>query len=275
MFDSATPGVLQLNPRQRRILWFLSQGATTPEIAAVLGTTPTAVKSSAANFYHRLGVRNAAHAVAYALVNGIIGPYEDCGTAAAYHRHYDRDEPLCPACRLGNAQRLKSPEVSAGSVTLTTPQLRLLKAFDAGRTHEQLADAWGVSRSTVERLVTSVYISLGVQELPRQLRRTAALDRARRLRFLSPVPPPVAAPRPYGSVRPLTPGETRVLTVMSRGISLTQGADVLGVPRSTVATRLTSAYRNLDVLHLPRLNRRREAIRIARAHGFIPSEPLA
>lgn len=275
VFTTVTPGTPQLNPRQARMLWLLSQGLLAPEIAREVGTTATGVRTSTANLYKRLGVRNAAQAVAYALINGIIGPYEDCGSLAAYRRHHDRDESTCQACRLGNAWRLDNPEVSAGQVTLTTPQLRLLKAFDAGRTHAQIADAWKVSRPTVERLTTSLYLALRVHGLPRQLRRPAALDRARSLGFLGKKPPAVAAPRPFGSVRPLAARERRVLEAMADGRTITQGAASLGLSRTSVATSLTWAYRSLDVLHVPRVHRRREAVRVAREHGFIPCEPLA
>lgn len=275
VFTTVTPGTPQLNPRQARMLWLLSQGLLAPEIAREVGTTATGVRTSTANLYKRLGVRNAAQAVAYALINGIIGPYEDCGSLAAYRRHHDRDESTCQACRLGNAYRLDNPEVSAGPVTLTTPQLRLLRAFDAGRSHTQIADAWGVSRPTVERLTTSLYRAFGAQDLPRQLRRPAVLEQARTLKLLSRTPPAVAPPRPFGRVRPLTSMERTVLTVMADGRTITQGAALMGIPRSTLATRLSYAYRRLDVLHLPRAHRRREAVRIAREHGFIPGEPLA
>ncbi|MFJ8221431.1 LuxR C-terminal-related transcriptional regulator [Streptomyces griseus] len=70
---------------------------------------------------------------------------------------------------------------------------------------------------------------------------------------------------------PLTPRQAQVLMAAADGAPLAEVAERLGVRRETVAARLSDAYRRLDVAHLPRDEKRRAAVRIARRRGLIPA----
>jgi DNA-binding NarL/FixJ family response regulator len=257
------------------MLWHLSQGCTFPEIAEHIGTTAGGVKTSLSFLYKKMGARGGTHAVALALLNGLIGPHEDCGTPAAYARHHDADEPLCLACRAWNTERLAAPPRAPCPKALLPESIQLLKALDSGRTLTQLTDLWGVSKQKLERLTTVTYRALGVDGLPREERRPAALRIARQARILRPTPPRPAPLKPMQRVHPLSPQQKRVLEALAGGCSIATAADRLGLPRSTVASHLSCAYRKLDVVHIPQARRRAYAVKVALRHGLIDPEALA
>lgn len=75
---------------------------------------------------------------------------------------------------------------------------------------------------------------------------------------------------------PLTPRQAQVLTAAADGAPLATVAIRVGTTRAQVAARLAEAYQRLDVTHLPRDERRAEAVRVARRRGLIPDqEPTA
>lgn len=69
---------------------------------------------------------------------------------------------------------------------------------------------------------------------------------------------------------PLTPRQAQVLAAAAGGEPLSVLAVRLGITREQVSARLSDAYRRLDVTHLPRGERRAEAVRVARRRGLIP-----
>jgi DNA-binding NarL/FixJ family response regulator len=69
----------------------------------------------------------------------------------------------------------------------------------------------------------------------------------------------------------LTPRQAAVLAAASDGAPLATVAARLGTTRTQIASRLSEAYRALDVAWLPRDERRAAAVRIARRHGLIPA----
>ncbi|MCK7594412.1 response regulator [Pseudomarimonas salicorniae] len=67
--DEAPPS---LSPRQREVLRLIARGRATKEIAFELGLSPKTVESHRAQIMERLGIRDIAGLVRYALRNGLI-----------------------------------------------------------------------------------------------------------------------------------------------------------------------------------------------------------
>jgi DNA-binding NarL/FixJ family response regulator len=61
-----------LNPRHREILTYMSQGASRPEIAKLLGISEATVRSHSKAIFAKLGVNERAHAVAVGIRTGLI-----------------------------------------------------------------------------------------------------------------------------------------------------------------------------------------------------------
>ncbi|MFH8805209.1 hypothetical protein ACH4F6_37665 [Streptomyces sp. NPDC017936] len=263
-----------LTDRQRRILWLLSTGYTREDIVREIpGETPGGIKSACTRIFRLLDAATAAQAVRNGLLNGHIGPYADCGTLAAYRKHIKRDETICAACKRGNRERVEAEAaLKTRRVRLTEPQTKLLRAFAAGRTVEQLCSRWGVSQHRIKALTASVYLALGVDHLPQSVRREAALKEAR-MRGILGVQPPDSVP---STARPVTLSDTqvRILVELEAGASLSEAARRLNLHPGTCSSRLSEVYRRLDVAWMDKDTRRTEALRRARAHGLLP-EPAS
>jgi DNA-binding NarL/FixJ family response regulator len=258
-----------LTERQRRLLWLLSVGRPREVIARETGVTSVGVKSSCNRIYRQLGASTAAQAVRNGLLAGHIGPYEDCGTLAAYRRHIKRDEAICAACKRGNRERAETEAALRNRrVTLSEAETRLLRAFDAGRTVAQICTRWGVSQKVVKELTASAYAALGVSHLPQTVRREAALREAaaRGLLRLRMPEPRVVRTNPVT----LTDTQVRVLVALEDGASLSEAARELKMHPGTLSTRLSEAYRRLDVAWMDKADRRPAALRKAREHGLLP-----
>ncbi len=67
----------------------------------------------------------------------------------------------------------------------------------------------------------------------------------------------------------LSEQQTRVLSTVADGRSLTAAALALGMARSGVAAQVSQIYRRLGVAGLPRADRRAAAVRVAAEHGLI------
>jgi DNA-binding NarL/FixJ family response regulator len=63
----------QLNPRHQEILGYMSEGASRPEIARLLGISEATVRSHSKAIFAKLGVNERAHAVAVGFRLGLIG----------------------------------------------------------------------------------------------------------------------------------------------------------------------------------------------------------
>lgn len=70
----------------------------------------------------------------------------------------------------------------------------------------------------------------------------------------------------------LTPRQAAVLAAAADGAPLSTVAARLGTTRTQIASRISEAYRRLDVTWMPRGERRAAAVRIARRHGLIPAD---
>lgn len=263
------PQPVVLTERQRRVLWMLSTGHTYDSIARALHSHPVNIRKSCSRVYSLMGASSAAQAVRNGLLNGHIGPDKDCGSLAAYRRHIKRDESVCAACKRGNRERMDADAARRiRTVELSKPQLRLLQALDAGRTRDQIADRWGISKDLVKRLITSTYADLGVGQVTLHARREAALREARARGLLrAPVVPP---PRTPGEHIRLSDTHVKILLSMGSGATLEQTSEDLNMKLGTCATRLSEAYRRLDVGWMDKGDRLPAAMRKARALGLLP-----
>ncbi|MFD8226940.1 hypothetical protein ACFV16_22515 [Streptomyces massasporeus] len=261
-----------LTEGQRRILWLLSTGHTCSDIARSTNHAPSVIRKTCARIYEVMGVATAAQAVRDGLLSGHIGPYEDCGLLAAYRRHIKRDEPVCAACKRGNRERMDAEATLRRPVQLSEPHVRLLRAYDAGRTQEQVCRAWNVSHRTVKTLTAEAYAALGVAKLPPTVRREVAMREARMRGLLRDQPPPRPS-APQTTVR-LSDTQVSILLELEKGASLSQTATRLGMPSGSCSTRLSEAYRRLDVAWMDKGTRLPAALRKARALRLLP-EPAS
>jgi DNA-binding NarL/FixJ family response regulator len=64
----------RLTPRLREILQLIAEGHTTKEIARTLGTSPKTVENQRGQLMRRLGIRDLAGLVRYAIQSGLVAP---------------------------------------------------------------------------------------------------------------------------------------------------------------------------------------------------------
>jgi DNA-binding NarL/FixJ family response regulator len=267
--DTETQSVV-LTERQRRVLWLLSVGRTRAEIVLLIpGETDGGVRGACARIYALLNSATAAQAVRNGLLGGHIGPYEDCGTLAAYRRHIKREEPTCPACKRGNRERAETEAALRNRrVRLNEAEVRLLRAFDAGRTMSQICTAWGVHHRVVKNLATSAYAALGVTHLPQVVRREAALREARMRGLLGVCRPD----QPTSTDRQVSLSNThvKILLKLETGASFSAAAEQLKMHPGTFSSRVSEAYKRLGVDWMDKPQRKDAALRKARALGLLP-----
>lgn len=261
-----------LSSRQRYVLWLMSQGYST--VSAGQQFRPPLKKNviidCCLHIRRRLSVRTTAQAVAVGIHTGEIGPYRDCGSRQTYLRHLDNDEDACTACRNANRRWLKEQACPPPPPRpLTDVQIRIIRAFDVGRSHRDLQASWGVSRAKLHRAVADMYIRLGVSSVQRSDRREAALAEARRRGHLRRDSAELSAVRTLAPADRLTPKQQRILFAVQGDVSLTQAAREIGITRTSISTRLCEIYRKLDVTHLPRREKRAAALRIAQERGLL------
>lgn len=266
--DQPTPDPKHLlSARQRRVLWLLSQGEGMEQVALTLRTHRTSVRDSAVSARRKLSCRTTLQAVLRAYQLGVIGPWEDCGSRLAYVRHQDKDEDPCPACRIANRIWVaESAQPPAQPIRPTDAQVRLLRAFHAGRTYDDIMQAWDISRAKLHREVSDVYRRLGVSAVPRDERRAAALRVAQGMGLLRRGP--VTQTSPTSQTQPLSDLEVQTLRTLAEGHTIGKAAAVLGVPRTTVSSRLHIIYRKTGVLDVHPHNRRRACFKAAREQGY-------
>lgn len=265
-----TPQAVVLTKRQTRALWLLSTGRTCADIARDSGVSPSFMRKFCARVNELMGAATAAQAVRNGLLRGHIGPYEDCGSLAAYRRHIKRDEPICPACKRGNRERMDAEAaMRLRPVKLGRPEVQLLRAIDAGRTRAQIAAAWQISEQDVRQLITTTYAALGVDRLPPPVRREAALHEARVRGLLRNTPE--APARTIGKPAPdLSQTHLNILREMESGATLAETAERLSLRPGTCSTRLSETYRRLDVAWMEKGTRLPAALRKARELGLLP-----
>jgi DNA-binding NarL/FixJ family response regulator len=81
---AATPARETLSDREREVLRLLADGATSKEIAAVLGLRPKTVENHRARILDKLGVVNTAAAVRAALAQGLVASVSDSTSSWNY-----------------------------------------------------------------------------------------------------------------------------------------------------------------------------------------------
>lgn len=273
LLDS-TPAWIPLSPREHTFLWLIANGHTSAEAGQILKTK--AVYELSTRVRTKLSVRTLAHAAYRAGELDIIGPHEACGTMAGYRAHHGRhdDEP-CRACRRVFAEyceRNATTTARPRRPELNEAELRLLRAFDSGRTFKQVCANWDLSPHYLARVRTSLYRKLDVAHLAQGARYQAALAEGRRYGLLHPkrtrplVVKTPRNPRRWGTTD-LTPLQVKVLAATVNS-SLTEAGRALGMPSPQVSSHLARIYRKLDVLHLPREQRRAAAVEAARNRGY-------
>jgi DNA-binding NarL/FixJ family response regulator len=265
--DTASQPVV-LTERQRRVLWLESMGYTRSGIAQETGWTLSNVKDLCQRTHRKLRAASAAQAVRIGLLDGHIGPYEDCGSLAAYRRHIKRDEATCPACKRGNRERTETDALLRSQPQLAEPHVRLLRAMHAGRSNLQIRHAWNIDERTLSRLIASTYALLGVNHLAPAVRREAALRAAEARGMFTPQPP--TQPGPGQPAVHLSNTQVSILAELEAGASINGAAENLGLHPGTCASRLSEAYQRLGVAWMDKGVRRTEALRKARALGLLP-----
>ena len=261
-----------LTELERRILWLLSIGRGRDVIAGDIGCTKGSVNNACLRMFRKLDAVTSAQAVRNGLLGGHIGPYENCGSRTAYRRHLRDDEPVCAACKRGSRERADAEASRHIRTELSKSQLRCLHALGAGQTRAQMAEAWGVQVATVKYITTSVYTALGVAHMPQSVRREAALREARIRGLLGTQAGPPRGPAKQAT---LTETQVKVLLSMESGATLAETAVRLELRPGTCSTRLSEAYRRLEVDWMERGTRLPAALRKARALGLIPEPATA
>lgn len=267
--------VPHLSPRERTFLWLVAHGATSTEAGEILGTK--AVNEISTRIRRKLNARTLAHAAYLARDMEMIGPHENCGLVAGYRSHLGRHEDACPACRrafIAYTERHENAMCRARPV-LTEPELRLLRAYDSGRTFKEICANWELSCHSLARIRASLYRKLDVAHLPVQSRYHAALDEGRRqglLRSLArqrrKLAVPARNPRRWGTTD-LTDLQVRILAAtVDRSLSEAGASLTPPLTAPAVSSHLARIYRKLGVLHHGHGERREAAIKEARNRGY-------
>jgi DNA-binding CsgD family transcriptional regulator len=256
--------------REHKYLWLMAQGYTPRQAQPILGTTST--PSLSTRVRDKLGALTMEQAIYLACQRDLLGPYEECGSMRGYRAHRGRHEDPCRACHREFLEYTERNEtIIVKRVDLSEAEVRLLRAFDSGRSFRQVSKNWGCSSRTLDDVRTSLYRKLDVSHLPHKVRYIAALDEGRRLGFLVPEAMPNLkfhrSPRRWGTTD-LTDLEVRTLAALSAGASLSEAGTLLGIPGSSVSSRLARIYKKLGVLDHGHGLRREAAIKEARARGY-------
>lgn len=259
-----------LTRRERKYLWLMAQGYTPSEAKVILRISAT--PSLCTRVRDKLGATTMENAIYLACQRDLLGPHEECGTMQGYRAHRGRHEDACRACHreyLEYSERQGTSIVK--KVDLTEAEVRLLRAFDSGRTFKQVLIKWQCSPHTLRDLRASLYRKLDVAHLPQAARYPAALAEGRRLGYLIPdkVVNPLFKrnPRRWGTTD-LTDLEVRTLAAVSGGASLSEAGKVLNIPGSSVSSRLARIYKKLGVLDHGHGLRREAALKEARSRGY-------
>lgn len=272
----------KLTLREHRALWMLSRGHTIEEIASVLKIEEHSASQVLLRARRKFSQPNRFAFIAWACLNGIIGPELDCGkSAAAWRRHQDRDEPACPACRRFHTRRATAeaetgPEVE---IVLTPRETDVLDAVASGADSMlDIGEKTGLSRKRVASHLSAIYDKLNVPHRDNRDRRRIALYVARQ-RGVYPLPDGTYLTRRGAVFVPpqmrLSPAQVDLLKAVEDGRSLAQAGALLGLPREQVSARLSEIYRRLGIPrsgirnNQERKARRAEACRRAREYGFM------
>lgn len=258
-----------LTAREHRYLWLMANGFTPKQAQEILNTVSTPALST--RIRRKIGARTMEQAVFLACQLDLLGPFEDCGTLKGYQGHVGRAEDPCRACRRKYSELTdRSGRAPLRPDRLTLPELRLLRSYAAGRNFRRTVEQWECSPRVLDDVRSSLYRKLDVAHLPVQSRVTAALDEGRRRGYLPPLDILPSRPdaRRWGTTA-LTALEVQTLTACGDSTPLSAAAELLGIPSTSVSSRLTRIYRKLGVYDShPHGERREAALKEARNRGY-------
>ncbi|MET7924767.1 LuxR C-terminal-related transcriptional regulator [Streptomyces sp. NPDC005349] len=148
-------------------------------------------------------------------------------------------------------------------IKLTARELEVLQLIANGFTHEEIAKRLFLSEQAVNDASRRARVRLGAHTTPHAvlLAERAGLLEGRTKKRRGP------------AREPLTGRQALVLTEAASGDSLATIAARIGTTRQQVSARLAEAYLRLGVTHLPRGERRAEAVLVARRRRLIPDAP--
>lgn len=170
----------ELTERQKTALWLRAQGLTATAIGGRLD--PPCSMAGAQDLLHKgmqnLGAKDSTHAVFLALVTGIIGPYQDCGTRGSWLRHIRRQEQSCIACRKANTSYVRAqrdaaplPDPDAGrdrvrKQTLSPRQLDALQLIqDGAMSGTEIGAKLGIGAPGARKLINGMMKKLGIDSI--------------------------------------------------------------------------------------------------------------
>lgn len=264
----------QLTPAQRRYLWLRATGSTDGEARQIMKTGPHAY-SIATHMKEHMGAKTIEHAVFLACQLDMIGEREECGTMPGIRRHQNAREDLCRACRRLNAEYAEAENKGYYDrpPVLSAVERQLLDLLESNLTRIEINTKLNRTEYAMKAHRTSLYRKLGVNNGSHATRRVRAVHRAREFGLLAAdCLPDIFLERraePVREIPKLTDLEVRTLAVLADGTSLTKAAKILNLPASTSITgRLANIYRKLDVVHLPRTEKRAAAVAKARDLGY-------
>lgn len=272
----------KLTLREHRAVWMLSTGSSLGEIGLALGIVEHSVSQVLTRARVKFHHTNRYAFVAWACLNGLIGPEIDCGkSSTAWRRHQDKDEPACPACRRFHTGRLtaEASERPELEISLTQREMDVLTALAAGADSMQsISEHTGLSKKRAANHLSSIYDKLNIPHRDNRDRRHIALYVARQ-RGVFPLPNGTYLTRRGAVFVPpqmrLSPKQVDLLKVVDTGCSLTVAGERLGLPREAVSARLSEIYRRLGISRDGVRNndirraRRKEAISKAREYGLM------
>lgn len=125
-----------LTEREREILALLGVGHPVRRVAALLGTSGSAVESGKRRIYAKLGVANLSQAMSRAAALGLV----------------DRPEPIAPA---------QPGEADGCLPELTAREADILRSIALGHTVRQTAHLLSIAEKTVENTQARLFLKLG------------------------------------------------------------------------------------------------------------------
>jgi len=169
-----------LTERQRTALWLRAQGLTATAIGKRLDppTSRDGAQSTLHEVIVKLNARDSTHAVFLALVTGVIGSYQDCGTRRAWLRHIRRQEQSCIACRKANTAYVRAqrdavplPDPDAGWVNtrekkLSSRQLEVLRLIqDGAMSGTEVSAKLGIGTAGARKLINGMMKKFGIDSI--------------------------------------------------------------------------------------------------------------
>lgn len=259
----------RLTLREHKAVWMLSQGHDIPEIAKELGILNHSVSQLLQRARYKYGQRSRYALLAHLILSGYIGLRLDCGRSrAAFQRHHQLDEPVCPACRRFNDLRNSLPDRIdlPNDVSLTLKEMQIMSALAAGDdSMAEISARTGMGRSRVGSHLTAIYAKLNIPHRDNRDRRRICLYVARQ-KGLVPLPDGTYRSRTGSVWTPvqarLSPKQKELLLACQDGAPLSEVAARCGIRREAAGARLSEIYRRLGLTRNIQGNEARRARRV-------------